>query len=58
MTGQAKCLNRRIADQAVVTAEVEAWQDHRNTQNATINWQLTTKDARIKLRRLYPTLNV
>ncbi len=53
-----QCLNRRIVDQATVTAEVEAWQDHRNTQNATINWQFTTKDARIKLRRLYPTLHV
>ncbi len=53
-----QCLNRRIVDQATVTAEVEAWQDHRNTQNATINWQFTTKDARIKLRRLYPTLQV
>ncbi len=52
-----QCLNRRIVDQATVTAEVEAWQDHRNTQNATINWQFTTKDARIKLRRLYPTLH-
>jgi len=53
-----QCLNRRIVDQATVTAEVEAWQDHRNTQNATINWQFTTKDARIKLRRLYPTLQL
>ena len=53
-----QCLNRRIADRAIVMAEVEAWQNHRNTQNATINWQFTTKDARIKLHRLYPTLHV
>jgi len=53
-----QCLNRRIADMATVAAEVQAWQNHRNTQNATINWQFTTKDARIKLKRLYPTLNV
>ena len=53
-----QCLNRRIPEMATVTTEVEAWQNHRNTQNATINWQFTTKDARIKLRRLYPTLHV
>ncbi len=53
-----QCLNRRIPDIATVATEVEAWQNHRNTQNATINWRFTTKDARIKLRRLYPTLHV
>lgn len=53
-----RCLNRRIADQATISAEVEAWHDHRNTLNAAINWQLTTKDARIKLHRRYPTLYV
>jgi hypothetical protein len=53
-----QCLNRRIPQIAVVAAEVEAWQNHRNTQNATINWQFTSKDARVKLRRLYPTLHV
>jgi hypothetical protein len=53
-----QCLNRRIPEMATVTTEVEAWQNHRNTQNATINWQFTTKDARIKLKRLYPILHV
>ena len=53
-----QCLNRRIPEMATVTTEVAAWQNHRNTQNATINWQFTTKDARIKLNRLYPTLHV
>ncbi len=53
-----QCLKRRIPDMASVAAEVEAWQHHRNSKNATINWQFTTKDARIKLRRLYPTLQV
>jgi hypothetical protein len=51
-----QCLNRRIGEMATVSAEVEAWQNHRNTKNATINWQFTTRDARIKLRRLYPTI--
>jgi hypothetical protein len=53
-----QCLNRRIPEMATVTTEVEVWQNHRNTQNATINWQFTTKDARIKLKRLYPILHV
>ncbi len=53
-----QCLNRRIPYMATLAAEVDAWQKHRNTLKATINWQFTTKDARIKLRRLYPTLHV
>ena len=51
-----QCLNRRIDCIDTVRDEVVAWQNHRNTQNATINWQFTTEDARIKLKRLYPTL--
>ena len=51
-----QCLNRRIPEITTVIAEVEAWQNHRNNLNATINWQFTCKDARIKLNRLYPTL--
>ena len=53
-----QCLNRRIPDTASVAAEADAWQNHRNNRNATINWQFTTKDARVKLKRLYPTLQV
>jgi len=53
-----QCLNRRIPDMGSVAAEVHAWQKHRNTQNAKINWQFTTRDARVKLNRLYPTLQV
>ncbi len=53
-----QCLNRRIANMSTVATEVDAWQNHRNTQNAMINWRFTTKDARIKLRRLYPTLQM
>jgi hypothetical protein len=54
LTGQ--CLNRRIDDIAVARKEVNAWQKHRNNRQAKVNWQFTTKDARIKLSRLYPTL--
>ena len=50
------CLNRRIADIETVRREVAAWQAHRDQLKATINWQFTTETARIKLKRLYPTL--
>ena len=52
-----QCLNRRIDTMAEMQAEVEAWQTRRNNMNATINWQFTTDDARVKLKRLYPTLD-
>ncbi len=52
-----QCLNRRIAQLSEVKTEVDTWQNHRNNRNAIINWQFTTKKARIKLRRLYPTLD-
>lgn len=52
-----QCLNRRIARLSTVKKEVDAWQNHRNNRCARINWQFTTNDARIKLQRLYPTLN-
>lgn len=54
LTGQ--CLNRRIDSIEKVKAAVSAWQICRDNLNARINWQFTTDDARIKLRRLYPTL--
>ena len=54
LTGQ--CLNRRIDKISNVIKECKAWQEHRNNMNAKINWQFTTGNARIKLRRLYPTL--
>jgi hypothetical protein len=54
LTGQ--CLNRRIDDIAVVRREVLAWQKFRNHKSAKVNWQFTTEDARIKLSRIYPTL--
>jgi hypothetical protein len=54
LTGQ--CLNRRIDDIGVVSKETRAWQEYRNNKNAKVNWQFTTTDARVKLFRLYPTL--
>lgn len=52
-----QCLNRRIDDIDIVRKEVRAWQEYRDNKNATVNWQFTTEDARIKLYRLYPTLD-
>ncbi len=54
VTGQ--CLNRRIDNIEVVGRESRAWQEARNNKNAKVNWQFSTEDARIKLSRLYPTL--
>jgi len=51
-----QCLNRRIDKISTIRRECAAWQEHRNNKNAKINWQFTAKDARIKLKRLYPTL--
>lgn len=52
----AQCLNRHISDIETVASEVEAWQNNRNNQNRKINWQFTTRESRIKLRRLYPSI--
>jgi hypothetical protein len=40
-----------------IEKEVNAWQEHRNNKNAVINWQFTAKDARVKLKRLYPSFD-
>ena len=52
-----QCLNRRIPDKETLIAEVAAWEAQRNQAGPAINWQFTTADARIKLRRLYPENN-
>jgi len=51
-----QCLNRRIDNMAEVQEETTAWLRRRNNLKAKINWQFTTADARVKLKRLYPTL--
>ena len=51
-----QCLNRRIAKFETVEKEVKAWQLHRNNKVATVDWQFTNDQARIKLKRLYPKL--
>jgi hypothetical protein len=51
-----QCLKRRIDNVQLIEKEVKAWQIHRNNKKAIINWQFTNSDARIKLKRLYPTI--
>jgi hypothetical protein len=53
-----QCLDRRIPDAATLLGEVSAWECGRNEANSTIDWRFTTKDARIKLKRLYPSIQV
>jgi hypothetical protein len=50
----SQCLDRRIPDKESLTAEVAAWQVERNRKHTKADWQFTTADARIKLKRLYP----
>ncbi len=54
----SQCLSKRIDNMPKVIKECSAWQKHRNNMNARINWQFTMADARIKLKRLYPTLQL
>ena len=53
-----QCLNRRINSINVLRDEVAAWQASRDRIQARVNWQFTTEDARVKLKRLYPTFDV
>ncbi len=53
-----QCLNRRLPDQLAVEQETAAWEAQRNQLAVTIDWHFTTADARIKLKHLYPVINV
>jgi hypothetical protein len=53
-----QCLDRRIASIEEVKEEVRAWKRQRNNACGTVDWQFTTADARIKLKRLYPSTKV
>jgi hypothetical protein len=50
-----QCLERRIDCKEAMTREVTAWEHHRNSRQTKIDWQFTSADARIKLKRLYPS---
>ena len=52
-----QCLNRRISCMKIIKQEINAWQIHRHNKTCKINWQFTNKDARVKLKRLYPSIS-
>ena len=51
-----QCLDRRIDNAEELTREIAAWEAERNANKADVDWRFTTDDARIKLKRLYPSL--
>jgi DDE superfamily endonuclease len=54
LSGQ--CLDRRIPDKQTLTEEAAAWEHARNKKHVKADWQFTTADARVKLKRLYPAM--
>ena len=52
-----QCLNRHINSIKKIKEEVHAWNINRNNRNSKINWQFTNKEARVKLKRLYPSIH-
>jgi Homeodomain-like domain len=52
----AQCLDRRISDKPTLIDEIAAWQHDRNTHHTKSDWHFTTKDARVKLKHLYPSI--
>ena len=53
-----QCLDRRIPDLETLRKEVAAWQQKRNAAVAKVVWQFTNADARIRLKKLYPTIQL
>src|SRR5581483_5354602 len=53
-----QCLGRRIPDQETLKREVAAWERDRNAAVVKVDWQFTTADARVKLKKLYPTIQL
>jgi transposase len=53
-----QCLDRRIPDKEKMIQEVKVWQDQRNAEVVKVHWQFTTADARVKLKSLYPKIEV
>jgi hypothetical protein len=53
---QRQCLDRRIPDQETLKADIAVWEAARNAAEVSINWRFTTADARIRLKRLYPSI--
>ena len=54
---EQQCLDRRVPNAATLCQEVAAWKNQRNSDETSIDWRFETDDARIKLKRLYPSLD-
>jgi hypothetical protein len=50
----SQCLHRSIADKQILASEISPWEKNRNTHHAKADWQFTTANARVRLKRLYP----
>jgi DDE superfamily endonuclease len=53
-----QCLGRRMPDIETLREEAKAWHCDRNARQRSVDWQFTTEDARIKLKRLYPQIQI
>jgi hypothetical protein len=53
-----QCLKTRIPDQETLIQKVAAWENRRNVRQSSVHWRFTTEDARVKLHRLYPAIDV
>jgi hypothetical protein len=53
-----QCLDRRLGHQALLINEITAWETERNENQATIDWRFTIPNARDKLKRLYPVIDL
>ena len=52
------CVDRRISDTTTLTPEVASWERHRHVAKCRVEWRFTTQDARIQLKRLYPSIQL
>jgi len=55
---KGQCLDRHISCIKKIQEEVETWQLNRNNKNSKINWQFTNKETRVKLKKLYPSIQI
>ena len=53
-----QCVDRRMPDLLTLTKEVATWERPRHTAQGRVDWRFTTHDARIKLKRLYPSIQL
>nr|WP_130471739.1 IS630 family transposase [Candidatus Magnetaquicoccus inordinatus] len=54
----SQCLDRRIPDKETLDREVSSWEKERNQKNSKVDWQFTAQNARIKLKRLYLSIQL